>query len=202
MQAPDPLLSLQWYRSNFTGAGVTICIIEASALDFRDALLRKNGKTKISQLWYQGLTPLEGERGYASKGVVYDASRINEALQLDDPFSVIRAPATATSHATRVTKVATSVAPDASLVFVCLGDLEDETVARSSALLLALRFITTTVHGPYVINISLGQNLHSHDAWSPGERLIDEHLTTAIGSTIVLYVVPSLFNTLFNMSIL
>lgn len=73
-------------RTNLTGAGVLVAVID-SGIDYRHPdFCNADGTTRIMALWDQTAVPGEGEtspQGYA-QGVEYTAEQINEALRAPD----------------------------------------------------------------------------------------------------------------------
>lgn len=193
-----------------TGKGVVIGIID-SGFDFTlDDFREANGDTRIAYLWDQKLKRLQGEHFPPNMllGVEYSQVDINRALKAPNPFSVVRHLPDGRAHGTHVMGIAAGngaswdaqypagkyigVAPEATLILVQLGgDSGGETLSDSPFVAQAITYIFNRAKDlgmPCVINMSLAQNLGSHDGESVVERAIDKALEEDRGRA---FVVPA-----------
>jgi subtilisin family serine protease len=167
-----------------TGSGVIVGIIDSGIdythLDFRNS----NGTTRILYLWDQ---TAEGPppQGFRS-GTEYTQAQINEALLSVDPLAVVPSVDTA-GHGTAVAGVAAGngassdgvergVAPDAGLIVVKLGHTGNESFARTTEIMRAVKYLSdkaVALNMPLSINLSYGTNNGSHTGDSLFERYLN-----------------------------
>lgn len=184
------------------GDGIVIGIID-DGIDWRHgSFLKEDGTSRILAIWDQtliaqgtetpgpGPVPTPPQRD--SRGVVYLQGQISDALK---GRATIRTKSERAGHGTHVAGIAAGngrpatvchggrtyvgVAPNADLIVVRLkSSLE---IGENVRLVQALDFISSfqdAIGRPKVINISLGDNLGSHDGTSKVEREIDLHVET------------------------
>ena len=184
--------------TGFNGTGVIVGIIDFG-LDFTlDDFRNPDGTTRIAFLWDQFLTPNNNETSPNDFpfGVEYDEVAINQALQSNDPFSLVRHEPNPGSHGTHVASTAAGngrsgdinfpsnqfigAAPDATIIFVQPAATDQNTTFTDSVRVSeAIAYIfqkASELNMCCVINISLGQNGGSHDGESLVEREIDKLL--------------------------
>lgn len=158
-------------RTGLTGAGTILGIID-SGIDYTLPIFRdSNGRSKILYLWDQSIigTPPEGFK----VGNLYTNEDINRALNGEMNIPI---PITAT-HGTHVAGTAASIATDAEIIFVRVGNRQVDYYSRSTEFMRAIKFIldrALELARPAVINISYGSNEGSHKSLSLFEQYIDE----------------------------
>lgn len=167
------------------GAGTIAAIID-SGIDYTHPDFRNDdGSTRILYIWDQSApgTPSPG----LSHGVEYNSAQINEALQSPDPFSIVPTVDTI-GHGTAIAGVAAGngrasggveagVASSASLIVVKLGTRGQESFARTTEFMRALKYVIDRAEGlnmPVAVNISFGTNDGSHDGSSLFEGYIND----------------------------
>lgn len=158
-------------RTGLTGRGTIIGLID-SGIDytlpvFRDA----SGKSKILYLWDQSINgnPPEGFKD----GTLYTNEDINNAINGEKNISI---PITAT-HGTHVAGIAASIANNAELIVVRVGNRQTDYYSRSTEFMRAIKFIldrSLELNRPVAINISYGSNEGSHRGLSLFEQYIDD----------------------------
>jgi len=158
-------------RTRLTGKGTILGIID-SGIDYTLPIFRDaSGKSKILYLWDQSIkgTPPEGFKS----GSIYTNEDINEAIEgvKDIPISI-----TAT-HGTHVSGIAASIANDADIIFVRVGNRQTDYYSKSTEFMRAIKFIldkALELTRPVAINISYGSNEGSHRGISLFEQYIDD----------------------------
>lgn len=181
----QPYLSL-------TGQGVIIGIVD-TGIDYTNPVFRyEDGTTKIKYIWDQTV-PGDGEYG-VNFGTVYTSEKINEALQNDNPYSVVphkdevgHGTYLASLAAGRENKDFIGAAPDSELMIVKLKKapqfylekflvpLEQENAYISSDIMLGISFIferSSAVGVPCVICLGLGSNFGGHNGQNRLENYI------------------------------
>lgn len=184
------------------GDGIVIGIID-DGIDWRHgSFVKEDGTSRILAIWDQTLSargtetpgpgPVPTPPQRDSRGVVYLQGQISDALK---GRATIRTKTERAEHGTHVAGIAAGngrpatwchtgstyvgVAPNADLIVVRLkGSLE---IGENKRLVQALDFIfgfQDAIDRPKVINISLGDNLGSHDGTSTVERAIDAYVET------------------------
>ena len=171
-------------RTNLTGAGVLVAVID-SGIDYRHPDFRNaDGTTRIVALWDQTAVPRENEappRGY-SQGVEYSSEQINEALQAPDTIAAAQiVPETDTSgHGTHVAGIAAGngrasggvnrgVAYESGLLIVKLGVPGGGSFPRTTELMTAVDYCIRKAREfliPLVVNLSFGNNYGSHEPYN------------------------------------
>lgn len=158
-------------RTRLTGEGTILGIID-SGIDYTLPIFRDaNGKSKILYLWDQSIrgTPPEGFQG----GNLYTNEDINRAINGEISISL---PITA-NHGTHVSGIAASIANNAQIIFVRVGNRQVDYYSRSTEFMRAIKFIldrALELAKPVVINISYGTNEGSHTSLSLFEQYVDE----------------------------
>lgn len=165
-------------RSNLTGRGVLVAIVDSgidySHPDFRNA----DGTTRIVRLWDQTLD------------TVYDRETINRALEQPTEAEryAICPSRDISGHGTHVAGIAAGngrasngryrgVAYESELVVVKLGTPRERTLPRTTELMRALDFCVNTARElgmPTAINLSFGNNYGSHSGTSLIETFIND----------------------------
>ncbi|QUI24646.1 S8 family peptidase [Vallitalea pronyensis] len=188
------------------GSGVLIGIVD-SGIDYNDDIFKyENNTTKIVGLWDQTIAEGPPPEGF-SYGTVYTEEQINEALNAEDPLSVV--PSVDTSgHGTFLAGMAAGrqdpngsfvgAAPDASLVVVklkqakqCFRDFylidDDVEIYQDTDMMLGLKYITEMadkLHMPVAIIVGLGSNQGAHDGTSIMETYV-QSLAQRNGNAII-----------------
>jgi len=172
-------------RMGLSGKGTIIGTID-SGIDYTHPDFRNpDGSTRILYVWDQtspGIPPA----GF-SAGNEYTAADLNQALMSSQPLDVIPILDTV-GHGTAVAGVAAGngrsgggdyvgVAPEASLIVVRLGQKGQESFARTTEIMRAIKYIisrATELNMPVSINLSYGTNNGSHDGNSLFETYIND----------------------------
>lgn len=182
-------------RSNLTGAGVLIGIVD-SGIDYRHPDFRNaDGTSRIALLWDQTAQPRAGERppeGYAT-GVEYTNERINEALAVDSvqEASQLIPQTDVSGHGTHVAGIAAGngrasdgvyrgVAYESELIVVRLGVPDGGSFPRTTELMTAVDYCIRKARErqqPIAVNLSYGNNYGSHS----GDSLLETYLTDISG---------------------
>ena len=182
-------------RTNLTGAGVLVAVID-SGIDYRHPDFRnEDGTTRIVALWDQTAVPRAGEgppEGY-TRGVEYSRETINEALEQSDAFAASQiVPQTDTSgHGTHVAGIAAGngrasggtnrgVAYESELIIVKLGVPGGGSFPRTTELMTAVDYCIRKAREllmPLAVNLSFGNNYGSHS----GTSLLETYLTDIAG---------------------
>lgn len=158
-------------RTGLSGNGTILGIID-SGIDYTLPIFRDaSGKSKILYLWDQSIkgTPPEGFKS----GSLYTNEDINQAIngEKNIPISI-----TAT-HGTHVSGIAASIANDADIIFVRVGNRQTDYYSKSTEFMRAIKFIldkSLELTRPVAINISYGSNEGSHRGLSLFEQYIDD----------------------------
>lgn len=182
-------------RTNLTGAGVLVAVID-SGIDYRHPdFCNEDGTTRIAALWDQTAVAREGEappQGYF-RGVEYIREQINEALQAPDQQAALQiVPQTDTSgHGTHVAGIAAGngraslgvnrgVAYESDLLVVKLGVPGGGSFPRTTELMTAVDYCIRKAREllmPLALNLSFGNNYGSHS----GTSLLETYLTDISG---------------------
>ncbi|WMT79860.1 bifunctional germination protease/germinant receptor pseudoprotease CspBA [Terrisporobacter mayombei] len=158
-------------RTGLTGNGTILGLID-SGIDYTLPIFKDaSGKSKILYLWDQSIkgTPPEGFKS----GSLYTNEDINQAINGEKyiPISI-----TAT-HGTHVSGIAASIANDADIIFVRVGNRQTDYYSKSTEFMRAIKFIldkSLELKRPVAINISYGSNEGSHRGLSLFEQYIDD----------------------------
>lgn len=177
------------------GKDVLIGIID-TGIDYRhQAFKNTDGTTRIQSIWDQ--TDQSGEQPDSfTFGSEYGRELINEALQSDNPLSIVPSVDT-NGHGTAISSIAAGtpindqsfrgVAPEADLVVVKLKNAKknlkdlffvpDELLCfQESDIMLAARYLVTVsqkLNKPIVICIALGTSMGGHDGNGPLSSYLD-----------------------------
>ncbi len=189
------------------GAGVLVGIVD-SGIDYNDDIFKyENNTTKIKGLWDQTIMEGPEPQGF-SFGTVYTEEQINEALNSDDPLSIVPS-VDETGHGTFLAGMAAGrqdpnssfvgAAPDASLVVVKLKEAkqclrrfylvnEDAgSVYQNTDVILGIKYITDMAQKlqmPVAVIVGLGSNQGAHDGTSIMEAYI-QSLAQRNGNAII-----------------
>ena len=171
-------------RTNLTGAGVLVAVID-SGIDYRHPdFCNADGTTRIVALWDQTAVPREKEappKGY-SQGVEYTREQINQALQASDALvaAQIVPQADTSGHGTHVAGIAAGngrasggvnrgVAYESELIIVKLGVPGGGSFPRTTELMTAVDYCIRKAREllmPLAVNLSFGNNYGSHEPYN------------------------------------
>lgn len=196
------ILQVQNYPTlNLQGTGVIIGFID-TGIDYRNPIFRNlDGSTRIAGIWDQTIqdgTPPEG----FFYGTEYRKEQIDEALQSENPLSVV--PSTdENSHGTFLASLAAGgaseenrfigAAPDATLAVVKLKPAKqylkdfyeihtDAACYQETDIMLGLSYLNglaARLDMPLVICMAVGTNLGGHSASSPLNGLLEIYANLA-----------------------
>ncbi len=158
-------------RTNLTGEGTIIGIID-SGIDYTlDVFKDDFGKSKILYYWDQSMNnnPPQGFK----EGTLYTNEDINKAIK-GEVFIPVSITAT---HGTHVASICSQIANKAKLIVVRVGSRQTDTFSRSTEFMRAIKFIldkSIELNMPVSINISYGSNEGSHRGLSLFEQYIDD----------------------------
>ncbi len=158
-------------RTGLTGKGTIIGIID-SGIDYTLPVFRdSNGRSKILYYWDQSIqgNPPEGFR----EGTLYTNEDINNAIDgsMYIPIS------TTSLHGTHVAGICATIASDARIIVVRVGNIQTDIFSRSTEFMRAIKFIldrALELKMPVTLNISYGSNEGSHRGTSLFEQYIDD----------------------------
>ena len=182
------------------GDGIVVGIID-SGIDWRHgSFVKDDGTSRILAIWDQMLPFRAGDtQGPNNVGVVYVRDQITQALQGNGTIRTrdVNARNERNGHGTHVAGIAAGngrpptcchvgrtyvgVAPSADLIVVRYDYRGWTEIGENQWLVQALDYIFTfldAIDKPKVINISLGDNIGSHDGTSTVELAIDAHVAT------------------------
>ena len=130
-----------------------------------------NGTSKILYYWDQSIvgTPPEGFK----EGTLYTKEDIDKAIN-GQTFIPVSSTAT---HGTHTAGIAASIASEANLIVVRVGNRATDYYSRSTEFMRAIKFIldrALDLNMPVSINISYGSNEGSHRGLSLFEQYIDD----------------------------
>ncbi len=175
-----------------TGRGVVVCIID-TGIDFTDRIFQNSdGSSRILAIWDQTIQTGAPPAGF-QYGTEYTRETINEALQFDDPFSVVPS-RDEIGHGTAMAGVAAGsdgvsyqgAAPDADIVVVKLKECkqylrdfylipQDVPAYQENDIMLAVQYADSfaeTFQRPVVICLGLGTNYGDHAGSSALSRYL------------------------------
>ncbi|HFL3545073.1 TPA: bifunctional germination protease/germinant receptor pseudoprotease CspBA [Clostridioides difficile] len=158
-------------RTGLTGKGTIIGIID-SGIDYTLPVFRdSDGRSKILYYWDQSIqgNPPEGFR----EGTLYTNEDINNAIDgsMYIPIS------TTSLHGTHVAGICATIASDARIIVVRVGNIQTDIFSRSTEFMRAIKFIldrALELRMPVTLNISYGSNEGSHRGTSLFEQYIDD----------------------------
>ncbi|MCC0628560.1 MULTISPECIES: bifunctional germination protease/germinant receptor pseudoprotease CspBA [unclassified Clostridioides] len=158
-------------RTGLTGKGTIIGIID-SGIDYTLPVFRdSDGRSKILYYWDQSIqgNPPEGFR----EGTLYTNEDINNAIagNMYIPIS------TTSLHGTHVGGICATIASDARIIVVRVGNIQTDVFSRSTEFMRAIKFIldrALELRMPVTLNISYGSNEGSHRGTSLFEQYIDD----------------------------
>ncbi len=186
------------YGYDLNGSGVIVGIID-SGIDYTHFDFRNDdGTTRILYLWDQTVegSPPDGFR----EGTEYSRMQINDALQSDDPFSIIPSN-DFNGHGTAVAGIAAGngnssngenigVAFKADLIIVKVGRKGYDFFAQSTEIMRAIEYIVSKsrlLQKPVSINMSFGMNSGSHK----GNSIFEEYISAMTAEWKNVIVIPT-----------
>lgn len=170
---------------NLTGKNTVVAIIDSGINYTHKDFINSDGTSRILYLWDQtinGNPPI----GFLS-GTLYTNQDINEAINSSNPYEIVPERDTL-GHGTHVASIAAGngnasngrykgVANESSLIIVKLGNKGQESFARTTEIMRAIKFIldrSIELNMPVAINISFGTNDGSHSGNSLFETYIND----------------------------
>ncbi|MPQ43449.1 S8 family serine peptidase [Clostridium tarantellae] len=163
-----------WNNYGLSGEGVLVGFIDTGIDYTHPAFKDTNGKTRIEYIY-----DLENNK-------IYDKDKINEALQNNDPYSIVPTEDIA-GHGSHVAGIACAggnidfdnygVAYKSSIIMVKITREKSLTAALSTQLMRGLKFLidkSKELKMPLVINISLSTNDGAHN----GSSLLEQYIQT------------------------
>ena len=192
---PTPLISsgiqeVQGEPLNLTGKGTIIAFID-TGIDYTNPVFRNSdGSSRILAIWDQNIQDGNPPSGF-EYGTEYSREMINQALQNENPFSVVPS-RDENGHGTAVASVAagsridggstfTGAAPDADIVVIklkgCKQYLRDYylipdgvTAYQSTDIIMALEYadgFARSFYTPVIFCMALGSSYGNHSGNSP-----------------------------------
>lgn len=175
-----------------TGRGVVVCIID-TGIDYTDRIFQNSdGSSRILAIWDQTVQTGAPPAGF-QYGTEYTREAINEALQFDDPFSVVPS-RDEIGHGTAMAGVAVGsdgvsyqgAAPGADIVVVKLKECkpylrdfylipQDVPAYQENDIMLAVQYADSfaeTFRRPVVICLGLGTSYGDHAGSSALSRYL------------------------------
>ncbi|KPI50769.1 peptidase S8 [Clostridioides difficile] len=158
-------------RTGLTGKGTIIGIID-SGIDYTLPVFRdSDGRSKILYYWDQSIqgNPPEGFR----EGTLYTNEDINNAIDGNMYIPI----STTSLHGTHVGGICATIASDARIIVVRVGNIQTDVFSRSTEFMRAIKFIldrALELRMPVTLNISYGSNEGSHRGTSLFEQYIDD----------------------------
>lgn len=183
---------------NLMGAGVLIGIIDTGINYTLPAFRRQDGSTKIHSLWDQTIQSSEGFPFESYFGTEYSEEQINQALQAEDPFSVVPSN-DENGHGTMLAGVAAGtqdstagfygVAPDAELVIVKLKQAkqylreyfalpEGAVCYQENDIMWGIYYcllISRQLGRPLALCMALGTSQSAHDGSAPISQMLSRY---------------------------
>lgn len=173
-------------RQGLTGSGTVIGIIDSGVDYVHPDFRNEDGTTRILYFWDQTAEDGIPPAGF-NAGIEYTAADLNIALANPQPLNVIPSLDTV-GHGTAVAGVAAGngrasrgeymgAAPGASLIVVRLGRRGQESFARTTEIMRAIKYIVNKaqeLNMPLSINLSYGTSNGSHDGNSLFETYIND----------------------------
>lgn len=192
---PTPLNSsgirdVQQAPLNLTGKGTIIAFLD-TGIDYRNPVFRNpDGSSRILAIWDQTIQEGTPPSGF-DYGTEYTTEQIDEALQSDNPFSIVPS-RDENGHGTAVASVAagsriregsvfTGAAPDARILVIKLKECkpylrdyylipEDVPAYQSTDIMMALEYADTfarSFYRPVIFCMALGSSYGGHSGNSP-----------------------------------
>lgn len=177
---------------NISGRGIIIGFVDTGIDYTKDAFKFEDGSTKIISIWDQ---TIDGDRPDGIYyGAVYTREQINEALELENPFDLVKTRDT-DGHGTFLASVAASneqgeyigAAPKANIIAVKLRRASQYYINKylinpdypnlyeSTDYLLGVKYIldvSEELNVPVVICVAMGSNLCGHD----GNTMFEDYI--------------------------
>ena len=178
------ILSMQGPPLSLTGRGVLVGYIDTGIDYLNDAFRYSDGSTRIMAIWDQSIQSGTAPEGFLY-GSEYTAEDINEALNSDEPYSVVPS-RDEIGHGTTV--AGTLAAPNASIAMVKLKPAKeylrefyriraDAVAYQETDLLTAIKYLdalATSLDMPLVICIGLGTNTGDHSGTSVSSSYMNQ----------------------------
>ncbi|MDR0879784.1 MAG: S8 family serine peptidase [Clostridioides sp.] len=146
-------------RTGLTGRGTILGVID-SGIDYTIPIFRDtNGNSKILYYWDQGGT--ENPPPGFKDGTLYTNSDIDRAIREGSGIPITQS----ALHGTHVTGICASIANEANIIFVSVGNRQTDIYSKSTEFMRAIKFIldrALELQMPVAINISYGTNEGSH----------------------------------------
>ena len=174
---------------NLRGEGVIIAIID-TGIDYTNSIFKKaDGSTKIITIWDQTINTGQSPED-ANFGTIYIAERINQALNADDPLTIVPS-MDDNGHGTMLAGIAAGndmeaegfygVAPDADLVIVKVRQAkegirkffmvpDDSVCFQENHIIWALLYcndVARQLNRPMAICLGIGSSQGGHTGRSP-----------------------------------
>ena len=192
---PSPLINsgitqVQRPPLSLRGAGTIIAFLD-TGIDYRNPVfLKSDGSSRILAIWDQTIQEGEPPEGFYY-GTEYSQEKINEALQSNDPLSIVPSQ-DLSGHGTAMASVAAGslitgggafigAAPEADLVVIKLKECkpylreyyllpEDVPAYQSTDIIMALEYadrFARAFYRPVIFCIGVGSSFGSHSGNSP-----------------------------------
>ena len=187
------ILGVQQSNINLRGEGVLLGFVDTGIDYINNAFRDNDGRTRIQYIWDQTIENNTPEGYYY--GSEYDAQIINQALESENPYSMVPHEDTV-GHGTFLASVAASsenneyigAAPESELIVVKLRKArqyyldkyfiypEQENAYESTDVIMAIEYMmqkAAQLGKPIAICIGIGSNLGGHDSFN----ILEEYLS-------------------------
>lgn len=177
---------------NLTGQGVLLGFLDTGINYTHPAFRNPDGTTRILKIWDQTIEGSSPDPEHFSYGSVYTAAQIDQALTLEDPYSLVPSRDT-DGHGTSLAGTAagsiapagefSGAAPKAGILMVKLKPAKEylrrfyfadsaAPIFQETDLMTAIQFLTRTAREmkmPLILCIGLGSNQGDHSGSTPLE---------------------------------